>query len=151
MTSTLRGHGLALAVHEGWEARIWMPDLPPPAENHPVVRLANFALPLTKNTYAEDVADGLRSGEVVASLAEFSPSLADRGLYATRGVPELGPEDLDPRAVQRQAPGRAGVQRFFSEHGRAFSLYVVARRGDGLDGAMLQLTRQLRGLRVEAR
>ena len=151
MTSTLRGHGLALTVHDGWEARIWMPDLPPPPENHPVVRLANFALPLTKNTYAEDVADGLRAGEIVASLAEFSPTLADRGLYAPQGVPTLEPTDLDPRAVQRQAPGRAGVQRFFSEHGRAFSLYVVARRGAGLDRAMHELAAQLRGLTVAAR
>ena len=151
MTSTLSGHGLALTVHDGWEARIWMPDLPPPAENHPVVRLANFALPLTKNTYAEDVADGLRAGEVVASLAEFSPTLAGRGLYASRGVPKLEPGDLDPRAVQRQAPGRAGVQRFFSEHGRAFSLYVVARRGAGLERAMHELTVHLRGLTVAAR
>lgn len=151
MTSMLRGHGLALTVHDGWEARIWMPDLPPPAQNHPVVRLANFALPLTKNTYAEDVADRLRAGEVVASLAEFSSDLADRGLYEPQGVPELDPHDLDPRAVQRQALGRAGVQRFFSEHGRAFSLYVIARRGVGLDGAMHQLTTQLRGLTVAPR
>ena len=151
MTATLSGHGLALTVHDGWEARIWMPDLPPPAENHPVVRLANFALPLTKNTYAEDVADGLRGGEVVASLAEFSNTLAGRGLYAFRGVPELEPGDLDPRAVQRQGPGRAGVQRFFSERGRAFSLYVVARRGAGLERAMHELTVQLRGLAVADR
>jgi len=151
VTSTLRGHGLVLTVHDGWEARIWMPDLPPPAENHPVVRLANFALPLTKNTYAEDVADGLRAGEVVASLAEFSPTLADRGLYAPQGVPAVEPTDLDPRAVQRQAPGRAGVQRFFSAHGRAFSLYIVARSGAGLDRAMRELAAQLRGLTVAAR
>jgi len=151
VTSTLSGHGLALTIHDGWEARIWMPDLPPPAENHPVIRLANFALPLTKNTYAEDVADELRAGEVVASLAEFSPVLADRGLYAPSGVPELHPRDLDPRAVQRQAPGRAGVQRFFSDHARAFSLYVVARRGPTLERAMRELTIQLRGLAVAAR
>jgi hypothetical protein len=151
VTSTLSGHGLALAVRDGWEARIWMPDLPPPAENHPVMRLANFALPLTKNTYAEDVADGLRAGEVVASLAEFSSAFADRGLYAPRGVPELEAADLDPRAVQRQAPDRAGVQRFFTEQARAFSLYVVARRGPGLDRTMHDLTIQLRGLTVAAR
>ena len=108
MTSTLRGHGIALTVHDGWEARIWMPDVPPPAENHPVVRLANFALPLTKNTYAEDVADGLRGGQVVASLAEVAG--AGGSVYEPQGFhPE--PSDLDPRAVQRQAPGRAGVQR----------------------------------------
>jgi len=151
MTTPLRGHRLALSVHDGWEARIWMPDLPPPAENHPVVRLANFALPLTKDTYAEDVADGLRPGRVVASLAEFSPALADRGLYAPEGVPVMGVADLDPRAVQRQAPGRAGLQRFFSEHGRAFSLYVIARSGPGLDRAMGELSLQLEGLVVEPR
>ena len=33
MTSALQGHGLALTVLDGWEARIWVPDLPPPAEN----------------------------------------------------------------------------------------------------------------------
>ena len=151
MTSTLQGHGLTLVVHDGWEARIWMPDLPPPAENHPVVRLANFALPLTKNTYAEDVADGLRAGEVVASLAEFSSPLAGKGLYAPRGAPDLELGDLDPRAVQWQAPGRAGVQRFFSEHGRAFSLYFVARRGPGLERAIHELGYQLRNLTVGAR
>ena len=149
MTTTLRGHGLALSVHDGWEARIWMPDLPPPAENYPVVRLANFALPLTKDTYAEDVADGLRPGRVVASLAEFSPALAGRGLYAPQGVPKVDVADLDPRAVQRQAPGRAGVQRFFSEQGRAFSFYVIARSGPGLDRAMNELTSQLDGLVVD--
>jgi hypothetical protein len=130
---------------------VWVPDLPPPAENHPVVRLANFALPITRNTYAEDVADTLRPGQVVASLVEFSPDLADRGLYEPRGVPRLHPADLDARAVQRQARGRVGVQRFFSVRGRAFSLYVVARAGDGLAGALRELDAQLHELVVEAR
>jgi hypothetical protein len=151
VTTTLRGRGLALSVLGGWEARIWKPDLPPPAENHPVVRLANFALPLTKDTYAEDVADGLRPGRVVASLAEFSSALAGRGLYAPQGVPGLSVADLDPRAVQRQAHDRAGVQRFFSEQGRAFSLYVIARSGPGLDRAMNELTIQLEGVVVDPR
>lgn len=147
----LRAHGIAVALHRGWEARVWVPDLPPPAENHPVVRLANFALPSSRNTYAEDVADALRPGQVVASLAEFSPALADRGLYAPQGVRRVHVGDLDPRAVQRQGHGRAGVQRFFSANGRAFSLYVVAREGDGLAEALHALDAQLHGLVVEHR
>ncbi len=145
----LRAHGISLAIHRGWEARVWVPDLPPPAENHPVVRLANFALPSSRNTYAEDVADGLRPGQVVASLAEFSPALADRGLYAPQGVPRVHVGDLDPRAVQRQGHGRAGVQRFFSVEGRAFSLYVVGRGGDGLAEALGALDAQLHALVVD--
>ena len=147
--SELRAYGISLAIHRGWEARVWVPDLPPPAENHPVVRLANFALPSSRNTYAEDVADGLRPGQVVASLAEFSPSLADRGLYQPQGVPRVRADDLDPRAVQRQGHGRAGVQRFFSVRGRAFSLYVVARQGDGLSEALAALDAQLHALVVD--
>ena len=147
--SELRAHGISLPIHRGWEARVWVPDLPPPAENHPVVRLANFALPSSRNTYAEDVADGLRPGQVVASLAEFSPALADRGLYEPQGVPRVHVGDLDPRAVQRQGHGRAGVQRFFSVRGRAFSLYVVARQGDGLAEALAALDAQLHALVVD--
>ncbi len=146
----LRAHGLRLNVRRGWEARIWMADQPPPAENHPVARLANFALPQTRDTYAEDVADGLRPGQVVASLVEFSPRLADRGLYAPQGVPRLGVDDLDPRAVQRTLRGRSGVQRFFSVRGRAFSLYVIARDGAQLGPAMQQLESQLHALVVES-
>jgi hypothetical protein len=147
----LRAHGMTVPVRRGWEARVWVPDLPPPAENHPVVRLANFALPTSRNTYAEDVAEALLPGQVVASLAEFSPALADRGLYAPQGVPRIGAEDLDPRAVQRQGHGRLGVQRFFSVRGRAFSLYVVAREGQGLTAALRDLDSQLHDLVVEGR
>lgn len=145
----LRAHGLALTVRRGWEARIWLPDQPPPAENRPVMRLANFALPSTKDTYAEDVADTLRPGQIVASLAEFAPRLADRGLYAPQGVPSFDVEDLDPRAVQRHLPGRSGLQRFFSVRGRAFSLYLIARDGAGLGAALRELHTQLRALIVE--
>jgi hypothetical protein len=146
----LRAHGLALTVHRGWEARIWMPQEPPPAENHPVARLVNFALPQTKDTYAEDAAADLRPGQVLASMAAFSPRLADRGLYAPRGVPRFAREDLDPRALQRHLPGRLGLQRFFSVRGRAFSLYVIARDGDGLEASIRELIAQLRTLVVDA-
>ena len=147
---TLRGNGLTLDVGDGWEARMWVPDVPPPAINRPVIRLANFPLPLTKDTYAEEVADGLRPGDVVVSLVEFEPASAGRGLYAYEGVPAIRLADLDPRAVQGGGTGRAGLQRFFSANGRAFSLYVIAREGGGLRAALRQLDVALRSLTVGA-
>jgi hypothetical protein len=63
------------------------------------VRLANFPLPITKNTYAAEVADDLRPGHVLVSLVELDPALADRGLYAAQGAPTVGIDDLDPRAT----------------------------------------------------
>jgi hypothetical protein len=147
----LRAHGLAISVRRGWEASIWVPEAPPPADNHPVMRLANFPLPRTRDTYAEDAVVDLRGGDVLASLVEFSERLAGRGLYAARGVPEVARDDLDPRALQRHVPGRSGLQRFFSVRRRAFSLYVIAREGPRLDASLRDLTSQLRSLVVEGR
>jgi hypothetical protein len=144
----LAGHGVAVEVHPGWEARVWRPDVAAPAVPGAVVRLANFPLPLTKNTYAAEVADDLRPGDVLVSLVELDPSLADRGLYAAQGVPSVRVEDLDPRALQAAGPGRLGVQRFFSLHGRAFSLYVMAREGPGLEHALRAMNASLRSLTV---
>jgi hypothetical protein len=146
----LAGHGVAVEVHPGWEARVWRPDVAPPAAPGAVVRLANFPLPATKNTYAAEVADDLRPGHVLVSLVELDPALADRGLFATQGAPTVGIDDLDPRALQAAGPGRLGVQRFFSLHGRAFSLYVMAREGPGLDQALHAMNASLWSLAVGA-
>ena len=73
--------------------------------------------------------------------------LAGRGLYAPHGVPRVDVADLDPRAAPGQAPGRAGVQRFFSQQGRAFSLYVIAPPGPGLAEAMRRARDAARGYR----
>jgi hypothetical protein len=144
----LAGHGLAIEVHHGWEARMWRPRTEPPATAGPVVRIANFALPSTRDTYAAEVAETLEPGHVVVSLVEFDRTSANAGLYAARGAPRIGVEDLDPKALQAPGPGRLGVQRFFSLGNRAFSLYVMAREGRELPGAIRSLNASLRSLRV---
>ena len=105
----LAGHGVAVDIHPGWEARVWRADAAPPAVPGTVVRLANFPLPVTKNTYAAEVADNLKPGDVLVSLVELDPSLADRGLYAAQGVPLVRVDDLDPRALQAAGPGRLAI------------------------------------------
>jgi hypothetical protein len=147
----LDGHGLTLEVHHGWEARMWRPRVDPPAEAGPVVRLANFPLPRTRDTYAAEVAETLRPGDVVVSLVEFGRSSADTALYAARGAPDIRISDLDPKALQAPGPGRLGVQRFFSHGGRAFSLYVMAREGPRLREALATVNATMRSLRVGGR
>jgi hypothetical protein len=144
----LAGHGIALEVHRGWEARMWRPHAEPPATAGPVVRLANFPLPATRDTYAAEVAETLRPGDVVVSLIEFDRASANGGLYAARGAPRLRVEDLDPKALQASGPGRLGVQRFFSSGNRAFSLYVMAREGPRLRETLAAVNASLRSLRV---
>jgi hypothetical protein len=141
-------HGLTMEVHRGWEARMWRPVVEPPATAGPVVRLANFALPATRDTYAAEVAETLQRGEVLVSLVEFDPASANAGLYAPQGAPFLRIEDLDPMALQISGPGRLGLQRFFSLRNRAFSLYVMAREGPGLPLAFDAVNASLRSFRV---
>jgi hypothetical protein len=147
----LEGHGLTLEVHRGWEARMWRPVVEPPATAGPVVRLANFPLPRTRDTYAPEVADKLRPGDVLVSLVEFDRASADTGLYAARGAPRIRIDDLDPKALQAPGPGRVGVQRFFSHGGRAFSLYVMAHEGPRLREALAAVNATMRSLRVGGR
>jgi len=147
----LDGHGLTLEVHHGWEARMWRPRADPPAKAGPVVRLANFSLPRTRDTYAAGVAETLRPGDVLVSLVEFGRSSANTALYATGGAPEIRISDLDPKALQSPGPGRLGVQRFFTHGGRAFSLYVMAREGPRLRDALAAVNATMRSLRVGGR
>jgi hypothetical protein len=146
----LAGHGLAMEVHPGWEARMWRPSAEPPAAAGPVVRLANFVLPATRDTYAAEVAETLRPGHVLVSLVEFDRASANAGLYAPHGAPRVRIEDLDPKALQAPGPGRLGVQRFFSLGNRAFSLYVMAHEGRGLTEALRGMNASFRSLRVGA-
>jgi hypothetical protein len=146
----LDGHGLTLDVHHGWEARMWRPRVDPPATAGPVVRFANFPLPKTRDTYAAEVAGTLRPGDVVVSLVGFGRGSANTALYAARRAPLLRIEDLDPKALQAPGAGRLGVQRFFSQGDRAFSLYVMAREGPGLREALAAVNATMRSLRVGA-
>ena len=146
---TIADHGLSMRVATGWEARMWVPDLPAPAINLPVVRLTNHAMATTRNTYAVEESERLRTSQVVVSLVEFDSALADVGLYEPQGVPDFSANDLDPRALQRAQEGRAGLQRFFSVNGRAFSLYVMAREGPGLAKTIRELHDILTSLVVE--
>jgi hypothetical protein len=126
----LADRGLALEVPHGWEARIFVPTLPAPAINLPVLHLSSGALPASRSTYAPEAGPAIGRRGTFAALIEFEPALAGVGLYAPRGLPlPIRPSDLDPSALQLPQPGQGGVQRFFSHGGRAFCLYVIA----GLD------------------
>src|SRR5438876_523948 len=109
----------------------------------------------TSTVYATWLAAGLSGGVVAGAVigATFgvvraAPVLADRGLYAGQGVPGVRAHELDPRAIQAAGPGRLGVQRFFSLHGRAFSLYAMAREGPRLEHSLRALNASLRSLTV---
>jgi hypothetical protein len=132
--TTLRGHGISIDVPRGWEGRIFVPDLDPPAINMPILHLTDTVLTQERSSFAPELAARFGPGGTLIALLEFDGKLADMGLYAPQGLAlPLQADHLNPKALQFPNPDQAGHQRFFSTHGRAFCLYVVVGVGAGKD------------------
>jgi len=144
----LAAHDIEADLPPGWEGRITRRTEPPGAESlrteppgtagratprgtpgertHPVVHLANFALPEHRGDYGSGAVDVMTKQDILIVLFEFGPEAVGQPLFARRGLPRhLAAARFSPNALQRTRPGQAGRQIFFTEQGRAFSLYVV--------------------------
>lgn len=95
------------------------------ASVRPVAHFGNFALPPGRGDFGSGAVEVMRAGQVFVALLEYDPADAGSPLFAARGIPRLRIADFAPNALQRRLPGQLGVQRFFTENGRAFCLYVV--------------------------
>ncbi len=94
--------------------------------SNPLVHAANFPLPARRGDFGSGVVELLGSVDLFVSLFEYGPESVGQPLFASEGLPRhIDPELFDPRALQRVIPGQAGYQRFFTENGRPFCLYVV--------------------------
>lgn len=125
--TTVAAHGLRLDLPQRWEARLYLRNATATAREsiNPVVHLGNFALPPRRGDYGSGAVEVMRAAHAFVALVEFGLTEADTPLFAARGVPRPELADFAPNALQRRLPGQLGVQRFFTEHGRAFCLYVV--------------------------
>jgi hypothetical protein len=152
--ATLAAHGLTVALPARWEGRLYrrdaLPGAPADEAHHPVLHHANFALPPGRGDFGTGAVEAMGPGHAFVSVLEYGPEEAGTALFAARGRPRLGPGDFAPNALQRRLPGQLGCQRFFTENGRAFCLYVVlGSRGQA--GALLaEVERVLTDLEVGA-
>lgn len=131
----IAAHGLAVDTPAGWDARIFRrrsEGLQAGAHggraptDHPVLHVANFPLPEERGDFGSGAVELMRSPHVLVALLEYHQEAARTALFSPRGMPRrLDSGDFDPNALQRTLAGQAGAQRFFSEGGRAFCLYVV--------------------------
>jgi hypothetical protein len=134
----LAAHDIETDLPSGWEGRITRRTEPPgvaagvaargaPGERtHPVVHLANFALPENRGDYGSGAVDIMTGQDILIVLFEFGPEAVGQPLFARQGLPRaLTPARFSPNALQRTRPGQVGRQIFFTEQDRAFSLYVV--------------------------
>lgn len=115
-----------------------------------VLHAGTFPLPADRGDFGSGAVELMADGDTFVALLEFGPEEVDTPLFAAEGLPRrLDPRRFGPRSLQRQLPGQAGWQHFFTDAGRAFCLYVVlGDRGD----AHLQVRRVerlLAGLTIE--
>ena len=122
MSLALAAHGISLTLPERWEGRLYLRD---DELANPILHAANFALPAARGDFGSGAVDLMAEHHVFVSLFEYGPDEADRPLFAARGFPRLTVRDFAPNQLQRRLPGQLGCQRFFTDRGRAFCLYVV--------------------------
>lgn len=92
----------------------------------PFVHLANFPLPPRRGAFGTGAVELMSGPDTLIVLFEYSADSLGTALFAPSRMPRLlHPGAFSPHALQRILPGQGGYQAFFTESGRAFSLYVV--------------------------
>ena len=94
---------------------------------------------------------GMTVFDAFVVLLEYDPSSVGTALFARVGMPRaIDPDSLSPSVVQRQIAGHAGTQLFFSDHGRAFCLYVVVGAYRNRGRLVPKVNALLSGVTIEA-
>ena len=139
------GHGISIDLPDGWEGRIYRRRLP---KTFPVLHAGSFALPQGDGDFGGDAIAAMAADDVFLALLEYDPALAGTGLFNEPGMPlPLRSGEFSPAAFRRRQAGRLGVQRFFTEQGRPFCLYVVVG-SDAIDPPRASVKRANRILRT---
>jgi hypothetical protein len=158
----LAGHGLQVALPRRWEGRLYLRDTAPragahatayghPGENaNPVLHLANFALLPDRGDFGSGAVEAMGDQHCFVSLIEYDTEEAGRPLFADRGFPRLTVRDFGPHQLQRKVAGQLGTQKFFTERGRAFCLYVVLGSQRYAVSLVQEIHEVVAGLRVTA-
>lgn len=140
----LSGHGLSVGLLPQWEARIYRrtADADAGLGAHPILHLANFALPAARGDYGTGAVERMGPEHIFLALLEFGPDCLGTALYGSIGLPRVTPGQFNPNGMQRRVAGQAGFQHFFTEAGRPFCLYAVI----GSHRQAVPLTRQVNAI-----
>jgi hypothetical protein len=145
----LVAHGITIGVASPWEARISRRTPSAPNERtFPVLHAATFPLPEQRDDFGGGVTTLMRPTDVFVSLFEYGPDAVGRALFAHEGVPRVHAELFGANRLQRPLPGQLGCQQFFTDHSRAFCLYVVAGSRASLPRSITMVNTLLGGLEI---
>ena len=151
--TTLKGHGITAVLPAGWEGSIHLREALPGETTHPVLHAGSFPLPApsTRGDFGSGAVDRMTVFDAFVVLLEYDPSSAGTALFARAGIPrQIDPDSLSTGVLQRQIAGHAGTQVFFSDHGRAFCLYVVVGAYRNRGRLVPKVNTLLSGMTIEA-
>jgi hypothetical protein len=119
-------HGIAVGLPAGFEAHIYR-RVPTGVERcFPVAHFATFAIPAGTGDFGGGATTLMGPDDLFVVLFEYSPESLGTRLFSHRGLPRvLRAEDFRPYVLRRGLPGQGGVQLFFTEGSRPFTLYAV--------------------------
>jgi hypothetical protein len=132
----LAGRGIRTDLPAGWEGQLdeGLELLADGAVRPTVAHLANFPLPPGRGDFGGGAIQVMQPGDALVVLYEYGPESVGTALFKTVGAPRfIRTEDFDRDVLHTRMPGMSGVQRFFTEAGRAFCLYIVV--GSHIDRA----------------
>ena len=128
----IQGSGISVDLPPGWEGVIRPGGaLASGARQYSLTHAANFPLPAVRGDYGSRAVDAMVNGDVFIAMLEFAPDSVGTALFAASRPPFLRASDFSRDMLQQRMEGQGGTQRFFTEAGRAFCLYVVV--GDYID------------------
>ncbi len=83
-------------------------------------------MPAQRGSFGSGATEVMNTDDILIVLFEYGPDSVGTALFDHQGMPRsLTANDFDRDALQHALPGQSGAQRFFTESGRAFCLYVV--------------------------
>ena len=127
--SRLTRSGISVDVPAEWEGSIdggEFEQLSSGPRRPNIMHVGSFPLPADRGSFGSGATELMNTDDILVVLFEYGPESAGTPLFATEGMPRsLSPEDFDRDALQHTIAGQSGVQRFFTQAGRAFCLYVV--------------------------
>lgn len=140
--SRMTRSGLSVDVPSGWEGSIdggGFQQLSSGEQEPTLMHVGSFPMPAERGSFGSGATELMNTDDILIVLFEYGPDSVGTPLFAAEGMPRaFRPEDFDRESLQRVVPGQSGLQRFFTENGRAFCLYVVL--GSHIDRADLAPT-----------
>jgi hypothetical protein len=143
----LSAYGIDIDLPPGWEGRLYQR-----LGGFPILHASNFALPPEDGDFGSRAVSTMDGRGVFVGLVEYDSVLAGSGLFTASGLPlPLRGSEASPKALQRMLPARGGIQRFLTQSGRAFCLYVVVPTGVSRDRLVQEVNRVLSTLNIDPR